>query len=225
MNLMQYLSVGGALESPREKHFSRRIGSKKSEPAEAVARESARMEPVIQVEPSRLEDDQGEFGFIEPLEIDRSSQAPGNHLDLKQEEAKPKADEQVEVHSRITPTRVRVVRNDLVGSDIALRESTGVDSFRPSLIAEEPQRTSFFDRMKNRFGILSRMTRFVGLPKGGATKVRPVAAATGETESVEGMSPEEFQEAIELARDYKTDVYVNGQVAWSYAENAEKANG
>ena len=69
MNLMQYLSVGGALESPREKHFSRRIGSKKSEPADAVARESARMEPVILVEPSRLEDDQGEFGFIEPLDI------------------------------------------------------------------------------------------------------------------------------------------------------------
>ena len=118
-----------------------------------------------------------------------------------------------------------MVRNDLVGSDIALRESTGVDSFRPSLIAEEPQRTSFFDRMKNRFGILGRMIRFVGLPKGGATKVRPVAAATGETESVEGMSPEEFQEAIELARQYKTDVYVDGKVAWSYAENAEKANG
>ena len=29
MNLMQYLSVGGALESPREKHFSRRIGNRK----------------------------------------------------------------------------------------------------------------------------------------------------------------------------------------------------
>ena len=182
------------------------------------------MEPVILVESSRLEDDQGEFGFIEPLDIDRSSQAPGNHLDLKQEEAKPKTDEQVEVHSRITPTRVKVVRNDLVGSDIALRESTG-DSFQPSLIAEEPQRTSFFDRMKNRFGILGRMIRFVGLPKGGATKVRPVAAETGETESVEGMSSEEFQEAIELARQYKTDVYVDGKVAWSYAENAEKANG
>ena len=64
MNLMQYLSVGGALESPREKHFSRRrIGSKKSEPADAVARESARMEPVMIVESSRLEDDQGEFGL------------------------------------------------------------------------------------------------------------------------------------------------------------------
>ena len=225
MNLMQYLSVGGALESPREKHFSRRIGNKKSEPTEAVARESARTEPVILVEPSRLEDDQGEFGFIEPLEIDRSSQPPCNHLELKQEEAKPKVDEQVEVHTRITPTRVRVVRNDLVGSDIALRESTGVDSFRPSLIAEEPQRTSFFGRMKKRFGILDRMSRLVGLSKGCAAKVRPATAAVEETESVEGMSPEEFQEAIELARDYKTDVYVNGKVAWSYAENAEKENG
>ena len=146
MNLMQYLSVGGALESPREKHFSRRIGSKKSEPA-AVAARALQPEPVVMVEPSRIDDDQGEFGFIEPLEIDRSSQSPGNHLELKQEEAKPKAEEQVEVHSRITPTRVRVVRNDLVGSDIALRANTGVDSFRPSLIAEEPQRNSFFSRM------------------------------------------------------------------------------
>ena len=223
MNLMQYLSVGGALESPREKHFSRRIGSKKSEPA-AVAARALQPEPVVMVEPSRIDDDQGEFGFIEPLEIDRSSQSPGNHLELKQEEAKPKAEEQVEVHSRITPTRVRVVRNDLVGSDIALRANTGVDSFRPSLIAEEPQRNSFFSRMKNRFGILDRMSRLVGMPSGGEVSVRP-GAPVSEDEAVEGMSREEFQEAIELARDYKTDVYVNGRVAWSYAENAEKENG
>ena len=223
MNLMQYLSVGGALESPREKHFSRRIGSKKSEPA-AVAARALQPEPVVMVEPSRIDDDQGEFGFIEPLEIDRSSQSPGNHLELKQEEAKPKAEEQVEVHSRITPTRVRVVRNDLVGSDIALRANTGVDSFRPSLIAEEPQRNSFFSRMKNRFGILDRMSRLVGMPSGGEVSVRPVAPVS-EDEAVEGMSREEFQEAIELARGYKTDVYVNGRVAWSYAENAEKENG
>ena len=223
MNLMQYLSVGGALESPREKHFSRRIGSKKSEPA-AVAARALQPEPVVMVEPSRIDDDQGEFGFIEPLEIDRSSQSPGNHLELKQEEAKPKAEEQVEVHSRITPTRVRVVRNDLVGSDIALRANTGVDSFRPSLIAEEPQRNSFFSRMKNRFGILDRMSRLGGMPSGGEVSVRPVAPVS-EDEAVEGMSREEFQEAIELARDYKTDVYVNGRVAWSYAENAEKENG
>jgi len=222
MNLMQYLSVGGALESPREKHFSRRIGSKKSEPAEVVAREQVRSEPVVTVEPSRIDDDQGEFGFIEPLEIDRSSQTPCNHLELEQEEDKPKAEEQVEIHSRITPTRVRVVRNDLVGSDIALRESTGVDSFQPSLIAEEPQRNSFFTRLKNRFGILGRMSRLVGMHSGvvSVPPVSPVAA-----DSVEGMSREEFQEAIELARDYKTDVYVNGKVAWSYAENVEKENG
>ena len=223
MNLMQYLSVGGALESPREKHFSRRIGSKKSEPA-AVAARALQAEPVVMVEPSQIDDDQGEFGFIEPLEIDRSSQSPGNHLELKQEEAKPKAEEQVEVHSRITPTRVRVVRNDLVGSDIALRANTGVDSFRPSLIAEEPQRNSFFSRMKNRFGILDRMSRLVGMPSGGEVSVRPVAPVS-EDEAVEGMSRKEFQQAIELARDYKTDVYVNGRVAWSYAENAEKENG
>ena len=103
-----------------------------------------------------------------------------------------------------------------------MRESTGVDSFKPSLIAEEPQRNSFFTRLKNRFGILDRMSRLVGM-QSGEVSVRPVPPAAADP--VEGMSREEFQEAIELARDYKTDVYVNGKVAWSYAENAEKANG
>lgn len=224
MNLMQYLSVGGALESPREKQFSRRIGSKKSESAEAASRASNRSESVVLVEPSRTDADQSEFGFIEPLEIDRESQSPGNHLELKQDEAKPQASEQVEVHSRITPTRVRVVRNDLVGSDIALRESDGVDAFRPSLIAEEPKRTSFFSRLKNRFGVLDRMSRWVGLQTGSADSVRPVAAVKETPETVEGMSTEEFKEAIELAKNYKTDVYVNGRVAWSYSEYSEKVN-
>ena len=224
MNLMQYLSVGGALESPREKQFSRRIGSKKSESAEAASRASNRSESVVFVEPSRIDADQSEFGFIEPLEIDRESPSPGNHLELKQDEAKPQTSEHVEVHSRITPTRVRVVRNDLVGSDITLRESDGVDAFRPSLIAEEPQRTSFFSRLKNRFGVLDRMSRWVGLQTGSAASVRPVAAVKETPETVEGMSTEEFKEAIELAKNYKTDVYVNGRVAWSYSEYSEKVN-
>ena len=225
MNLMQYLSVGGALESPREKHFSRRIGNQKSESVQTEARTTGESEPVVLVEPSLVDQDQGEFGFIEPLEIDRSSQAPGNHLESDQEKAKPQLEEQVEVHSRITPTRVRVVRNDLVGSDIALRESSGVDSFRSSLIAEEPQRNSIFTRLKNRFGFLDRMTRLVGMGRGGEVNVRPVSAAKEEEPTIEGMSHEEYQEAIEIARDYKTDVYVNGRVAWSYAENVEKKNG
>jgi len=222
MNLMQYLSVGGALESPGEKQFSRRIGSKKSESAEAESRASDRSESMVLVEPSRIDANQGEFGFIEPLEIDRGPQSPGNHLELKQEEAKPQPSEQVEVHSRITLTSLRVVRNDLVGSDIALRESDGVDAFRPSLIAEEPQRTSFFGRLKNRFGVLDRMSRRVGLPTGSAVSVRPVTAVKETLETVEGMSSEEFKEAIELAKNYKTDVFVNGRVAWSYSEYSEK---
>ena len=32
----------------------------------------------------------------------------------------------------------------------------------------------------------------------------------------------EFQDAIELAKDYKTDVVVNGKVAWLYSDCAEK---
>ena len=34
------------------------------------------------------------------------------------------------------------------------------------------------------------------------------------------MSATELDEAIELAKDYKTDVYVDGRVVWSYKEYA-----
>tara|TARA_B100001765_G_scaffold86848_1_gene53191 strand:- start:727 stop:876 length:150 start_codon:yes stop_codon:yes gene_type:complete len=34
------------------------------------------------------------------------------------------------------------------------------------------------------------------------------------------MSSTELDEAIEMAKDYKTDVYVDGRVAWSYEEYA-----
>ena len=32
----------------------------------------------------------------------------------------------------------------------------------------------------------------------------------------------ELDEAIEMAKDYKTDVYVDGRVAWSYKEYASR---
>ena len=32
----------------------------------------------------------------------------------------------------------------------------------------------------------------------------------------------ELEEAIEMAKDYKTDVYVDGRVAWSYKEYASR---
>ena len=34
------------------------------------------------------------------------------------------------------------------------------------------------------------------------------------------MNSTELDEAIEMAKDYKTDVYVDGRVAWSYEEYA-----
>ena len=34
------------------------------------------------------------------------------------------------------------------------------------------------------------------------------------------MNATELDEAIEMAKDYKTDVYVDGKVAWSYEEYA-----
>ena len=80
MNLMQYLSVSGALESPRERKNSRRIGYNDSD--------SFNSKPISLTEVSRVNNNQGEFGFIEPLEIDRHSQSPGNHLGLSKEESK-----------------------------------------------------------------------------------------------------------------------------------------
>ncbi len=205
MNLMQYLSVGGALESPRERKTSRRIGYNDSD--------SASSKPIFFTEPSRINDDQGEFGFIEPLEIDRLSQSPGNHLDLKKEESKSKPSEQMEIQSRITPTRLSVVRNDLVSSDIA---------FRSSLISEEPQRTSFFNRLRNRFIMLDKVIRLVGISKSISSIVRPVVPVSGGSAQVDSMRGEEFQDSVELAKSYKTDVFVNGKVAWSYSDYAEK---
>jgi len=205
MNLMQYLSVGGALESPRERKNSRRIGYNDGD--------SVSSKPISLTEPFRTNDNQGEFGFIEPLEIDRLSQSPGNHLDLKKEESKSQSSDQMEIQSRITPTRLSVVRNDLVASDIA---------FRSSLISEEPQRTSFFNRLRNRFSMLDQVIRLVGISRSSSSNVRPVVPTSDSSEQVDSLRDEEFQDAVELAKSYKTDVFVNGKVAWSYCDYKEK---
>ena len=239
MNLMQYLSVGGTLERPREKFLSRRIGHSQEGLADEGGGELAHPEPVALVRPAVRGSGQGEFGFLEPLEIEPKPSGPGNHLDLGQAEAKPQARDQVEVYSRISPSRVRVVRNDLAGSDLALRAGEGVEQFRPSLIAEEPSRSSWFERMRGRFESLNQVSRWVsrrswrwllafksfwpaGIMAGasvGALKVAPEKVAD---ETPAQMNSTELDEAIEMAKDYKTDVYVDGRVAWSYKEYASR---
>ena len=205
MNLMQYLSVSGALESPRERKNSRRIGYNDSD--------SFNSKPISLSEVSRVNNNQGEFGFIEPLEIDRHSQSPGNHLGLSKEESKAQSIDQMEIQSRITPTRLSVVRNDLVASDIA---------FRSSLISEEPQRTSFFNRLRNRFSMLDKVIRLVGISTSDTSNVRSVASVSDSPEQMDSLRDDEFQNAIELAKSYKTDVFVNGKVAWSYSDYEDK---
>ena len=205
MNLMQYLSVSGALESPRERKNSRRIGYNDSD--------SLNSKPISLSEVSRVNNNQGEFGFIEPLEIDRHSQSPANHLGLSKEESKAQSIDQMEIQSRITPTRLSVVRNDLVASDIA---------FRSSLISEEPQRTSFFNRLRNRFSMLDQVIRLVGISRSSSSNVLPVVPTSDSSEQVDYLRDEEFQDAVELAKSYKTDVFVNGKVAWSYYDYEEK---
>ena len=51
----------------------------------------------------------------------------------------------------------------------------------------------------------------------GALKVAPEKVAD---EPPAQMNSTELDEAIEMATDYKTDVYVDGRVAWSYEEYA-----
>ena len=205
MNLMQYLSVGGALESPRERKHSRRIGYNDSDLFNS--------KPISLKEVSRVNNNQGEFGFIEPLEIDRHSQSPDNHLSLSKEETKAQSIDQMEIQSRITPTRLSVVRNDLVASDIA---------FRSSLISEEPQRTSFFNRLRNRFSMLDKVIRLVGISTSDTSNVLSVASVSDSPEQMDSLRDDEFQNAIELAKSYKTDVFVNGKVAWSYSDYEDK---
>ena len=204
MNLMQYLSVGGALESPWERKSSRRIGYNDGGLTSS--------KPIHFTGSDQINDGQSEFGFIDPSEVDRSSQLPSNHLDLNHKESKPQPCDHMKVQSRITPTRLNVVRNDLLGSDIALK---------PSLISEEPQRTSFFRRLRNRFNMLDQFIRLVGRIFRSSNSVVPKTEA-GRTEKLEGANDKEFQDAIELAKDYKTDVVVNGKVAWLYSDCVEK---
>jgi hypothetical protein len=201
---MQYLSVSGALESPWERKSSRRIGYNDGGISSS--------KPIPFTDSDQLNDGQSEFGFIDPSEVDRSSQLPSNHLDLNHEESKPQKCDHMKVQSRITPTRLNVVRNDLLGSDIAIK---------PSLISEEPQRTSFFRRLRNRFNMFDQFIRLVGRISRSSNSVLP-KTASGCSQKLEGANDKEFQDAIELAKDYKTDVVVNGKVAWLYSDCAEK---
>ena len=237
MNLMQYLSVGGTLEGPREKFLSRRIGHSQEGLADEEGGEFAHPESMALVRPAVQDLGQGEFGFLELPEIESKPSGPGNHLDLRQEEAKPRDREQIEVYSRISPSRVRVVRNDLTGSDLAVRTGKGVEQYRPSLIAEEPSRSSWSERMRGRFESLNQVLRWVsrqswrwmlafksfwpaGIIAGSSVTALKVAPEKVAQDTPAQMSSTELDEAIEMAKDYKTDVYVDGRVAWSYEEYA-----
>ena len=204
MNLMQYLSVGGALESPWERKSSRRIGHNDGGLTSS--------KPIHFTDSDQINDEQSEFGFINPSEVDRSSQLPSNHLDLNHAESKPQPCEHMKVQSRITPTRLNVVRNDLLGSDIVLK---------PSLISEEPHRTSFFRRLRNRFNMLDQFIGLVGRIFR-SNNIVLSKTSSGRTKKLEATNDKEFQDAIELAKNYKTDVVVNGKVAWFYSDCAEK---
>ena len=93
MNLMQYLSVGGALESPWERKSSRRIGHNDGGLTSS--------KPIHFTGSDQINDGQSEFGFIDPSEVDRSSQLPSNHLDLNHAESKPQPCDHMKVQSRI----------------------------------------------------------------------------------------------------------------------------
>ena len=196
MNLMQYLSVGGALESPWERKSSRRIGYNDGGLTSS--------KPIHFTDSDQINDEQSEFGFINPSEVDRSSQLPSNHLDLNHAESKPQPCEHMKVQSRITPTRLNVVRNDLLGSDIVLK---------PSLISEEPHRTSFFRRLRNRFNILDQFIGLVGRISR-SNNIVLSKKSSGRTKKLEATNDKEFQDAIELAKNYKTEDLVKGKVAW-----------
>ncbi len=239
MNLMQYLSVGGTLEGPREKFLSRRIGNSQEGFTGGGGGELAHPESMALIQPTAEESGQGEFGFLEPLVIETKTSGQGNHLDLGQVEAKPRARDQVEVYSRISPTRVRVMRNDLEGSDLAVRAGECVNQFRPSIIAEEPMRSSWAERVRGRFASMNQVSRLVsrrswrwllsfksfwptGIMAGASVDTLKAAPPkVTEAESPQTNSAE-LDEAIEMAKDYKTDVYVDGRVAWSYKEYASR---
>ena len=239
MNLMQYLSVGGTLEGPREKFLSRRIGNSQEGFTGGGGGELAHPESMALIQPTAEESGQGEFGFLEPLVIEPKTSGQGNHLDLGQVEAKPRARDQVQVYSRISPTRVRVMRNDLEGSDLAVRAGECVSQFRPSIIAEEPMRSSWAERVRGRFASMNQVSRLVSrrswrwllsfksfwptsiMAGASVDTLKAAPPKVTEAESSQTNSAE-LDEAIEMAKDYKTDVYVDGRVAWSYKEYASR---
>ena len=239
MNLMQYLSVGGTLEGPREKFLSRRIGNSQEGLTGGGGSELAHSESMALIQPTAAEPDQGEFGFLEPLVIEPKTSGEENHLDLGQAKAKPRARDQVQVYSRISPTRVRVLRNDLEGSDLAVRAGECVSQYRPSIIAEEPMRSSLAERVRGRFASLNQVSRLVSrrswrwllsfksfwltdLMTGASVgTLKAASLKVTEAESLQTNSAE-LDKAIEMAKDYKTDVYVDARVAWSYKEYASR---
>ena len=80
MNLMQYLSVGGTLEGPREKFLSRRIGNSQEGFTGGGGEELAHPEPVALIQPTAEESGQGAFGFFEPQVIEPGTSRPGESL-------------------------------------------------------------------------------------------------------------------------------------------------
>ena len=131
------------------------------------------------------------------------------------------------------------MRNDLEGSDLAVRAGECVNQFRPSIIAEEPMRSSWAERVRGRFASMNQVSRLVsrrswrwllsfksfwptGIMAGASVDTLKAAPPkVTEAESPQTNSAE-LDEAIEMAKDYKTDVYVDGRVAWSYKEYASR---
>jgi len=70
--------------------------------------------------------------------------------------------------------------------------------------------------------MLNKVIRLVGIPKSTTSIVRPIVPVSDSPAQVDGMRDEGLQDAVELAKSYKTDVLVNGKVAWSYSDYAEK---
>ncbi|MEC7811680.1 MAG: hypothetical protein VX598_02640, partial [Verrucomicrobiota bacterium] len=59
-----------------------------------------------------------------------------------------------------------------------------------------------------------------GIMAGASVGAQKVASEKVEEDTLAEINSTELDEAIEMAKDYKTDVYVDGRVAWSYEEYA-----
>ena len=70
--------------------------------------------------------------------------------------------------------------------------------------------------------MLDKVIRLVGISTSDTSNVRSVASVSDSPEQMDSLRDDEFQNAIELAKSYKTDVFVNGKVAWSYSDYEDK---